>query len=80
MLKETKVIVFSTVYRPVLTYGCESWVLSRGMMSTIQAHGIKYLQRVKGETMRDAGKYKYKRDAQGCTYFRIIYKPLCAQH
>lgn len=50
---KTKMSVFNTVFRPILTYGSESWILSRQQKSKIQAVEMKYLRAVKGVTRRD---------------------------
>lgn len=51
--KQTKIKVFNTIYRPVLTYGCESWNLSISQKDKIQAMEMKYLRRVLGVTKED---------------------------
>nr|CAH7736536.1 unnamed protein product [Callosobruchus chinensis] len=51
--RKTKITVYKTIFRPVLTFGSESWLLSDRQKSKIQALEMKYLRVVKGVTRRD---------------------------
>lgn len=51
--RETKLKVYKAIYRPILTYGCESWVLNRRQKNKIQAAEMRYLRRVRGVTKMD---------------------------
>ncbi|XP_060527448.1 uncharacterized protein LOC132702745 [Cylas formicarius] len=51
--RNTKVKVYKDVNRPILIYGCETWVLSERQESKVNAAEIKYLRRVKGVTRKD---------------------------
>lgn len=49
----TKMSVYNTVFKPILTYGSESWVLTQSQRSKIQAVEMKYLRGVRGVTKMD---------------------------
>lgn len=51
--RKTKINIFKTIYRPILTFGCESWVLNKQQKSKIQAVEMKYLRRTRGVTKKD---------------------------
>lgn len=50
---KTKMAVHRTIFRPILTYGSESWVLSQRDKSKIQAIDMKFLRKIKGVTKLD---------------------------
>ena len=63
--RKTKINVFKAVYRPVLTYACESWILSKRQKSKIQATEMKYLRRTIGVTRRNRIKNTQIREEVG---------------
>lgn len=65
--KKTKMVVYSTVFKPILTYGSESWVLNKQMKSKLQALEMKYLRGVTGITRKD----RIRND--------VVRKELCAE-
>lgn len=50
---KTKLTVHKTIFRPILTYGSESWITSKSSSSRIQAIDMKFLRRIKGVTRLD---------------------------
>jgi Reverse transcriptase (RNA-dependent DNA polymerase) len=51
--RNTKLNVYKSIFKPILTYGCESWVLTPQQRSKLQAAEMKFLRRIKGVTRRD---------------------------
>lgn len=51
--KKTKLNIYKTIYRPTLTFGCESWTLTAREKNKMAAMEMKYLRRVKGVTIMD---------------------------
>lgn len=51
--ERTKMSVYNAIYRPILMYGSESWVMDRRTESKIQAMEMRYLRAVKGVTRKD---------------------------
>ncbi|KAI4468178.1 hypothetical protein MML48_2g00010220 [Holotrichia oblita] len=45
--------VYKAVYRPILTYGCESWIVTEQEKRQVGAVEMKYLRKVRGVTKRD---------------------------
>ena len=51
--EKVKVTIYKTVLRPILTYGCEAWVLIKRRKSKIQAAEMRVLRLIYGVTLRD---------------------------
>src|SRR5215510_7198261 len=41
--RQTKIAVFKTIFRPILTYGCENWVITENVRSRLQAAEMRFL-------------------------------------
>lgn len=50
---EVKLLIFKTVYLPLLLYGSESWVLADRPRSRIITEEMMYLRRTSEKTRRD---------------------------
>jgi hypothetical protein len=48
--EETEMVVYKTIYFPTLTYGCESWVLTKKLETRLQNSEMHYLRSVIGKT------------------------------
>lgn len=51
--KEVKVCIYTTILRPVLLYGAETWTLTKRLQSKIQATEMRILRLIYGVTRRD---------------------------
>lgn len=51
--RASKVSIYKTILRPVLTYGCENWTLTAYLKNTLQAAEMRVLRLIKGVTIRD---------------------------
>ena len=51
--RAVKVLIYKTVLRPILTYGCEAWSLTAATKSKIQAAEMRVLRLIRGVTRRD---------------------------
>ena len=51
--QEAKLAVFKSLFRPILTYGHESWIMTDRMRSRVQAAEMRFLRRIVGVTRID---------------------------
>ena len=49
----TKMAIFNAVYRPILIYGHEQWVMTERIRSRVRAAEMRFLRRAAGLTLRD---------------------------
>ena len=53
-----KTTLYKSILRPLLTYGCECWVLTTTLKSRVQAAEMRVLRLIKGVTLRDRRQVK----------------------
>ena len=53
--KKAKLSIFKAVLVPILTYGHESWVMTKTVRSQVQASEIRFLQKIKEVTLFNKG-------------------------
>ena len=61
--KSVKICIYSTILRPVLLYGCETWTLTKRLKSKIQATEMRVLRLIHGVTRRERLRNDVIRDA-----------------
>ena len=44
--KKAKLLIFETVFVPILTYGHESWLMTLRVPSQVQASKMRFLRRI----------------------------------
>ena len=49
--KTSKLIIFKTVFVPVLTYVHESWIMTERRIAQVQASKMKFLRKIEGVTL-----------------------------
>ena len=49
--KKEKLLIFKAVFVPILTYGHESWVMTKRVRSQAQASKMRFLRRIEGVTL-----------------------------
>jgi hypothetical protein len=51
--RDTKIVIYQTILRPILLYGCEAWTLTTAMKSKVQAAEMRVLRLIKGVTRKN---------------------------
>ena len=51
--RKAKLSVFKSIFVPILTYGHESWVMTKRLRSQMQASEMRFLRKIKGVTIFD---------------------------
>jgi hypothetical protein len=51
--ERTKVVTYKTIYRPILTYSCETWMMNSNDQSELQACEMRFLRKIEGKMSRD---------------------------
>lgn len=51
--KKTKLAVYKSTFVPTLTYGCESWALTKKHKSKLQSMEMRFLRKIENKTRRD---------------------------
>ena len=49
--KKAKLSIFKAVFVPILSYGPESWVMTKRVQSQVQAFEMRFLRRIEGVTL-----------------------------
>ena len=49
--EKTKLSIFESSFVPILTYGHESWVMTKRVRSQVQASEMRFLRRIEGVTL-----------------------------
>lgn len=65
--RATKMTIFKTIFRPVLTFGCESWTVTKRIESKLEATEMKYLRGTLGVTRLDRRRNEDIRQELGTT-------------
>ena len=65
--RDAKMLIYNSVYLPTLTYGAESWTLTKNQEEKLNMPEMKYLRRVAGKTRRDRVRNNIIREEVGQT-------------
>ena len=58
--KKSKLRMYQTLVRPVVTYPCETWVLKENIKSKLRVFERKVLRRIHGPTKESDGTWRIK--------------------
>jgi len=58
--RRSKLKLYQTVIRPVVVYGCETWVLKENIIQKLSVFERKILRRIFGPTKKKDGSWKIK--------------------
>jgi len=58
--RRSKLKLYQTVIRPVVVYGCETWVLKENIIQKLSVFEMKILRRIFGPTKKKDGSWKIK--------------------
>ena len=58
MSRRSKLKLYWTVIRPVVVYGCETWVLKENIIQKLSVFERKILRKVSGPTKKKDGSWK----------------------
>ena len=60
LIKNSKLRIYKTLVRPVVTYACETWVLKENIKSKLRVFEWKVLRRIYGPTKEKDGTWRIK--------------------
>ena len=60
MSRKSKLKLYSSVFRPVVIYGCETWVLKENIIHRLSVFERKILRIIFGQTKEDNGNWRIK--------------------
>ena len=78
LLKKAKLSIFRAVFVPILTYGHESWVMTKRVRSQVQASKMRFLGKIEGVTLFNKVRValKFENLSTSSRYFSEL-KDLC---
>ena len=59
--RKVKMNISKNLYVPVLTFGVETWALTKNHLNSLQGMEMRYLRKVEGKTRRDRARMAGRR-------------------